>query len=104
MLEFASISGHGILIRNLPNSFQPLCDFMLCATHFAYKISSRDLHVFLDLVRFPYEISCFWVHNFRIRFPNESSYFLRHHFLVPLRALLMRFHALLMRFHAFRSL
>jgi hypothetical protein len=37
-------------------------------------------------LRFPYEISCFWVHNFRKRFPYESSCFLLHE-------LLMRFHA-----------
>jgi hypothetical protein len=37
-------------------------------------------------VRFSYEISWFWVHNFFMRFAYESSFFLLHN-------LLMRVHA-----------
>ncbi len=37
-------------------------------------------------MRFPYEISCFWVNNFRMRFPYESSCFLQHNLLMKFLA------------------
>jgi hypothetical protein len=64
---------------------------MLCAAHFAYEISLEYFPAFLGggVVRFPYEMSCFGVHTFRMRFPYENSCFLLHN--------------LLMRCHAFGS-
>jgi hypothetical protein len=49
-------------------------EVMLCAAHFSYEISYRDRHAYFGaVVRFPYEISCFGVRNFRIRFSHKSS-------------------------------
>lgn len=104
-VELASVAGHGILIRVFPPSFlaltaKGLCLLFwpnhryatsysasfscltlmrlhaLCCTHFSYEISQRDVSCFFwAVVRFPYEMSCFCVYNFRVRFPYESSCF-----------------------------
>jgi hypothetical protein len=35
---------------------------------------------------FLFEMSCFWVHNFRMRFPDESSQFSPHNLLISCHA------------------
>ncbi len=87
--EFAFIVCHGILIRVLPPSFLalPVNDFCLlfcrtlmqlpalCCTLFLWDFLMGFSRFFGAVVGFPYEIFCFWMHNFRTRFPSESSCF-----------------------------
>ncbi len=50
---------------------------MLCAAHiFRMRFPKRDVSCFFwAVVRFPNEMSCFCVYNFRVKFPYESSCF-----------------------------
>ncbi len=80
---------------------QPWCAWMLCAAHFSYEISKRDFHaLFWAVVRFSYEISCFyskvfwWVFLVRV---HAFCYIICSWELMlfePLRDFLLRFHAL----------
>ncbi len=67
----------------------PYATSSIVRRHFSYEISLAGLSYFFgSVVRFPSDISCFWMHNFRMRvhafwplwdfmrFPYEFSYFL----------------------------
>ncbi len=93
--EFTFFAGDGIFVRVLPPSFfaftvNELC--LLCRPNH-YATSCFVLHIFRMEIcyrDFSYEISTFffmrfhasYLHNFRMRFPYESSCFLLHNFLL----------------------
>ena len=58
----------------------------LCCRFVVWDFLTRFSCFLWAVVRFPYEMSCFRVNNFRVRVPHESSSFLVHN-------LLMRCHA-----------
>ncbi len=90
----------------LPPSFlalpvnELLCDFMLSAARCSYNVFKWNFAAFLAVMRFPYEIICFLLHNFLIRVPYKSSCFLLCSFLmifayeISCCLALMRFYAI----------